>query len=179
MVVWMEIQLLNVNLSMARWHEHQQKLGSKFLVTQLLGYLTGGPQRYTGQSMEAAHKHLAIQASEWESFVADADREFREFNGEQHVHRELLELIRGFQEQCTVHPGEHVPQDPGLRRKRPDGSTSYAHLGGIYPVALYVGRLAEAAINTPGAFGVSCDASGTRTPAALKYVVTELRSRRI
>ena len=51
---------LNDNLAVSRWHESQQKFGFKFLVSQFFGYLTGGPQRYTGQPMDAAHKHLNI-----------------------------------------------------------------------------------------------------------------------
>merc|ERR1719343_1214468 len=88
MDVWMTNHALNANQSVAKWHESQQKFGFKFLVTQLLGYLTGGPQRYTGQSMEAAHKHLAISSSEWNVFTAAADRVFREFSLEQSVHHE-------------------------------------------------------------------------------------------
>merc|ERR1719343_858317 len=174
MDVWMENHLLNANQSVAKWHESQQKFGFKFLVTQLLGYLTGGPQRYTGQSMEAAHKHLGISMAEWSCFVADAERVFREFNLEHSVHKELLQIIQGFKEQCTVRPGEAAPKDPGLCRKRPDGSTAYANLGGIYPIALYADRLVEAVLCGPGALRVRWDASGTRTPAALKYLVTEL-----
>merc|ERR1719181_244854 len=165
MDAWMEDPTLNANAAVAKWHESQQKFGFKFLVTQLLGYLTGGPQRYTGQSMEAAHKHLSISIAEWNVFVADADRVFREFNLEQSVHRELLDIIKGFREQCTVRTGEAVPQDPGLCRKRPDGSTAYAHLGGIYPIALYVDRVIEAVLRGPRALRVRWDAAdGTRTP---------------
>jgi hemoglobin len=174
MDVWMENQLLNANQSVAKWHESQQKFGFKFLVTQLFGYLTGGPQRYTGQSMEAAHKHLGISAAEWNTFVADADRVFREFSLEQSVHQELLGIIEGFKEQCTVRADEAVPQDPGLCRKRPSGSTAYANLGGIYPIALYAHRLVDAVLQGPRALRVRYDTTGTRTPAALKYIVTEL-----
>merc|ERR1712186_278748 len=53
---------LNANTKVARRHESQQKFGFKFLVTQVMGYLTGGPQRYTGRPMEEAHKHLAISS---------------------------------------------------------------------------------------------------------------------
>merc|ERR1719181_99291 len=104
MDVWMENQMLNANQNVAKWHESRQKFGFKFLVTQLLGYLTGGPQRYTGQSMEASHKHLGISANEWNAFVADADRVFREFSLEQSVHQELIAIIQGFEQQCTVRP---------------------------------------------------------------------------
>jgi len=174
MDVWMGDQTLNANRSVAKWNDSNQKFGFKFLVTQLLGYLTGGPQRYTGQSMEASHKHLGISTAEWNVFVAAADRVFREFNLEQSVHRELLAIIQGFQEQCTVREGEPVPQDPGLCRKKPDGSAAYSNLGGIYPIALYTDRLVEAVLQGPRALRVRWDANGTRTAAALKYIVTEL-----
>jgi hemoglobin len=174
MDVWMGEPALNANQSVAKWHQSQQKCGFKFLVTQLLGYLTGGPQRYTGQSMEAAHKHLAISGAEWDVFVTAADRVFREFNLEQSVHQELLSMIQGFQQQCTVQPGEAVSDDPGLCRRRPVGSTPYAHLGGIYPIALYADRLVDAVLRGPRQLQIRWDANGTRTPAALKYVVTEV-----
>eukprot|EP00747_Dinoflagellata_sp_TGD_P171928 gnl/TRDRNA2_/TRDRNA2_207184_c0_seq1.p1 gnl/TRDRNA2_/TRDRNA2_207184_c0~~gnl/TRDRNA2_/TRDRNA2_207184_c0_seq1.p1 ORF type:complete len:698 (-),score=106.53 gnl/TRDRNA2_/TRDRNA2_207184_c0_seq1:40-2022(-) len=174
MDVWMENHLLNANRSVAKWHESRQKFGFKFLVTQLFGYLTGGPQRYTGRSMEYSHKHLGISIAEWNSFVADASRVFREFNLEQSVHQELLAVIQGFQSQCTVQPGEAVPDDPGLSRQRPDGEHSYAQLGGIYPIAHYVNDLVDAVLQGPLALRVRWDANGPRSPAALKYLFTEL-----
>merc|ERR1719155_229282 len=78
MDAWMEDPTLNANEAVAKWHESQQKFGFKFLVTQLLGYLTGGPQRYTGVPMDVAHKHLAITAAQWNAFVADSEHIFRE-----------------------------------------------------------------------------------------------------
>ena len=36
---------LNNNQKVARWHETAQRCGFKFLVTQLMGYLCGGPQK--------------------------------------------------------------------------------------------------------------------------------------
>merc|ERR1711881_812101 len=77
MDAWMEDPALNANAAVAKWHESQQKFGFKFLVTQLLGYLTGGPQRYTGQPMEVAHKHLAITNVQWNGFMADATHVFQ------------------------------------------------------------------------------------------------------
>lgn len=62
---WMADPTLNANAMVARWHQGQQKSGFKFLVTQILGYQTGGPQKYTG-AREAAH-------SSHRSFAASAD----------------------------------------------------------------------------------------------------------
>ena len=64
---------LNANRMGVRWHESQQKAGFKFLVTQMMGYLTGGPQRYTGRPMEEAHMHLAITPNEWTRFMEVAE----------------------------------------------------------------------------------------------------------
>merc|ERR1719261_1291375 len=96
MDVWMENQLLNANQSVAKWHESQQKFGFKFLVTQLLGYLTGGPQRYTGQSMEMAHKHLGISSDQWQSFVADAGLVFQEFGIDANTQSDLQGILASF-----------------------------------------------------------------------------------
>ena len=64
MDAWMADPTLNANDAVATWHQRAQRCGFKFLVTQVCGYLTGGPQRYTGQPMEVAHKHLGISPAE-------------------------------------------------------------------------------------------------------------------
>merc|ERR1712176_438544 len=93
MDAWMQDATLNANAAVAKWHESQQKFGFKFLVTQLLGYLTGGPQRYTGVSMEAAHKHLAITAVQWDSFIVDSGRVFQEFQLDVETQGELQAIL--------------------------------------------------------------------------------------
>merc|ERR1712151_1207366 len=93
MDAWMSDPALNANAAVAKWHESQQKCGFKFLVTQLLGYLTGGPQRYTGQPMEAAHKHLAITPEQWQYFIADASRVFQEFQLDAGTQGELHSIL--------------------------------------------------------------------------------------
>merc|ERR1719401_2948057 len=79
MDAWMSDPALNANAKVAKWHDSQQKCGFKFLVTQIMGYLTGGPQRYTGRPMDEAHKHLAITGEQWSSFMADANEVFKRF----------------------------------------------------------------------------------------------------
>jgi len=51
---WMSNTTLNANAKVAPWTQSGQRQGFKFLVTQVCGYLTGGPQRYTGQPMDHA-----------------------------------------------------------------------------------------------------------------------------
>ena len=53
MDAWMADPILNANDAVATWHQRAQRCGFKFLVTQLVCYLAGGPQRYTGRPMDA------------------------------------------------------------------------------------------------------------------------------
>ena len=52
-----------------------------------MGYLLGGPQRYTGRPMAAAHKHLDIKSAEWGQFM----NVFREVCGEFALPAEIQE----------------------------------------------------------------------------------------
>ena len=54
MDAWMADPTLNANAAVEKWHMRAQRCGFKFLVTQLMGYLCGGPQVYTGRDMGAS-----------------------------------------------------------------------------------------------------------------------------
>ena len=97
---------LNDNTKVARWHETEQRCGFKFLVTQLMGYLTGGPQRYTGRPMDVAHKHLGISRLEWAEFTAVAERVLKDAGVHHKDSKELMEIIAGFEDLCTLRDGE-------------------------------------------------------------------------
>ena len=71
-----------------------------------MGYLTGGPQRYTGRPMDVAHKHLGISRAEWAEFTAVADRVLKECGVPRGAARELLGIIAGFEDSCTLRDGE-------------------------------------------------------------------------
>mmetsp|Transcript_28210 Transcript_28210/g.58661 ORF Transcript_28210/g.58661 Transcript_28210/m.58661 type:complete len:936 (+) Transcript_28210:88-2895(+) len=175
MEAWMADPLLNANVKVARWHESQQKCGFKFLVTQIMGYLTGGPQRYTGRSMEEAHKHLVISTQEWNSFMMDAANVFQRVGMEERTQQELVSILSGFQSQCVVKPGEAVQADPGS--VKPQGARLYHRLGGVYPIAQFANRLVDlvlAGTTVHVACGSGNDPAATRHPAGLKYVFTEL-----
>jgi hemoglobin len=174
---WMADPALNANAAVAKWHESQQKFGFKFLVTQLLGYLTGGPQRYTGVPMDVAHKHLGITSSEWSCFIADATSVFEELGVDPGTQSDLQAILAGFKQQCVVQRGETVPEDPGMCRARPKGNLAYAQLGGVYPIALFADRLVEKVLQGDRVqvqWTCQNDPSGVRHPPGLKYMVTEL-----
>jgi hemoglobin len=43
--------------------------GFKYLVTEMLCWAAGGPQKYTGKDMESSHRHLRITPGEWGAFM--------------------------------------------------------------------------------------------------------------
>jgi hypothetical protein len=177
MEAWMADPVLNANAAVTTWHQSQQKFGFKFLVTQLLGYLTGGPQRYTGVPMDVAHKHLGITGAEWNSFIAVADTVFQKLGVDARTQADLQAILASFKDQCVVKSGETVPEDPGMCRARPQGNQAYAQLGGVYPIALFADRLVDKVLQSDRMqvqWNAQDDPSGERHPPGLKYMITEL-----
>ena len=114
------------------------------LVTQILGYQTGGPQKYTGRAMDEAHKHLAITPLEWRVFADIAVSTFEKASVPVAARRMLLEILAGFEHQCVLPPGEVAPPDPGAPRPHPSSlGTSYHRLGGVYPIAHFASNLVD------------------------------------
>merc|ERR1711937_313680 len=175
---WMENPALNANTKVAKWHESHQKYGFKFLVTQIMGYLTGGPQRYTGRSMAAAHKHLAITPAQWDSFMADAETILTELGVEKKTKDDLIGIIRSFQADCIVGPGETKAPHPGRPKPAPGSEgTLYYKLGGVYPIAQFVDRLVDAVLKGDKVkvdMDLVEDPNSKRHAQGLKYMVTEL-----
>ena len=62
---------LNANPLVDEAHHKVPPAGFKYLVTEMLCWAAGGPQRYTGRAMEDSHRHLAITAGEWDAFMED------------------------------------------------------------------------------------------------------------
>jgi hemoglobin len=52
-------------------HHKVAPAGFKYLVTAMLWWASGGPQRYSGRSMEDSHRHRAITLVEWQAFTDD------------------------------------------------------------------------------------------------------------
>jgi hemoglobin len=62
---------LNANPLVDEAHHRVQPAGFKYLVTEMVCWATGGPQKYTGKSMAESHQHLKITSAEWEAFLDD------------------------------------------------------------------------------------------------------------
>ena len=62
---------LNANPKVDEAHHRVSRAGFKYLVTEMVCWATGGPQRYSGRSMYDSHVHLDITEGEWQVFLAD------------------------------------------------------------------------------------------------------------
>merc|ERR1712151_4173 len=128
-----------------------------------------------GKPMDVAHKHLGITDLQWNSFMAGADKVFADFKIAPGTQQELRAILASFRQQCTLNPGEVAPADPG--NTPPSGSSLYAALGGVYPIAHFVDRLVEAVLkgdSMRAPLKMAQDPQGKRHAAGLKYMVTEL-----
>jgi hemoglobin len=62
---------LNANPRVDEAHHRIPPAGFKYLVTEMLCWAAGGPQKYTGRAMKESHQQLMITAAEWEAFLDD------------------------------------------------------------------------------------------------------------
>ncbi|MFO0969469.1 MAG: group 1 truncated hemoglobin [Gemmataceae bacterium] len=62
---------LNANPAVDEAHHKVPPAGFKYLVTEMVCWATGGPQKYTGRSMADSHRHLNITPKEWDAFMDD------------------------------------------------------------------------------------------------------------
>jgi len=70
---------LNANPAVDDAHHKFPPAGFKYLVTEMVCWATGGPQQYTGRSMEESHRHLHITPKEWEAFLDDFQQTLDKF----------------------------------------------------------------------------------------------------
>ena len=71
---------LNANALVDEAHHRVSAAGFKYYVTEMACGAAGGPQHYSGRSMDDSHRHLAItetdergEAATWFEHVSDAD----------------------------------------------------------------------------------------------------------
>jgi hemoglobin len=71
---------LNANPAVDEAHHKVPPAGFKYLVTEMVGWATGGPQKYTGRSMRDSHQHLNITPTEWDAFMDDFQQTLDKFS---------------------------------------------------------------------------------------------------
>ena len=71
---------LNANPAVNEAHHKVPPAGFKYLVTEMVGWASGGPQKYTGRPMGETHEHLNITPKEWEAFMDDLQQALDKFS---------------------------------------------------------------------------------------------------
>ena len=70
---------LNANPAVNEAHHKVPPAGFKYLVTEMVGWASGGPQKYTGRPMRDSHQHLNITPKEWHAFMDDLQQTLDKF----------------------------------------------------------------------------------------------------
>jgi hemoglobin len=95
---------LNANAQVDEAHHRVSPPGFKYLVTEMVGWATGGPQHYSGRSMGDSHRHLMITPEEWQAFLDDFQQTLDTFNVPQAEQAELVALVESTREAIVIPP---------------------------------------------------------------------------
>jgi len=93
---------LNANPRIDEAHHRVPPAGFKYLVTEMVCWATGGPQRYSGRSMPDSHKHLRITPQEWEAFLDDFQQSLNKFAVPEHEQDELKAIVASLRGDIVV-----------------------------------------------------------------------------
>jgi hemoglobin len=84
---------LNANPRVDEAHHRVPPAGFKYLVTEMVCWATGGPQKYSGRSMKDSHQQLMITAAEWEAFIHDLQQTLDKFSVPQAEQAEIKGIV--------------------------------------------------------------------------------------
>jgi hemoglobin len=85
---------LNANPRVDEAHHRVPPPGFKYLVTEMVCWATGGPQKYTGRSMYESHKDMKITGPEWDAFMDDFQQTLDKFSVPAQEQAELKAIRR-------------------------------------------------------------------------------------
>ncbi|MFO0579876.1 MAG: group 1 truncated hemoglobin [Polyangia bacterium] len=84
---------LNKNPLVDEAHHRVSRAGFKYLVTEMVCWATGGPQRYSGRAMRDSHVHLKITPDEWQAFLLDLHATLDKFSVPERERGEILAIV--------------------------------------------------------------------------------------
>ena len=93
---------LNSNPSVDEAHHRVPPAGFKYLVTEMVCWATGGPQKYTGKSMAESHKELKITGKEWEAFLDDFHQTLDKFKVPVEEQAELKAIVNSTRSDIVI-----------------------------------------------------------------------------
>src|SRR5687768_17837593 len=95
---------LNANPRVDEAHHRVSPAGFKYLVTEMVCWASGGPQRYSGRPMGDSHRHLMITPIEWDAFMDDVQQSLDKFGVPQGEQAELRAIVESTREAIVVAP---------------------------------------------------------------------------
>jgi hemoglobin len=93
---------LNANPVVDEAHHRVPPAGFKYLVTEMVCWAAGGPQKYTGKSMAESHKDLKITGKEWEAFMDDVWLTLDKFKVPSEEQAELRAIVNSTRSDIVV-----------------------------------------------------------------------------
>jgi hemoglobin len=103
---------LNTNPRVAEAHHRVLPPGSKYLVTEMLAEAAGGPQRYTGRSMEESHRDLLITSDEWDAFMGDLSQSLDQFAVPHQESSDVIALVESMRSEIVPEVAEERAAPP-------------------------------------------------------------------
>ena len=100
---------LNANPRVDEAHHRVSSAGFKYLVTEMVCWASGGPQKYSGRSMGDSHRHLLINEEEWAAFMSDVQQTLDKFEVPQEEQDELKAIVESTKESIVVKPLQEGP----------------------------------------------------------------------
>ena len=100
---------LNANPRVDEAHHRVSSAGFKYLVTEMVCWASGGPQKYSGRSMGDSHRHLMINEEEWAAFMSDVQQTLDKFEVPQEEQDELKAIVESTKESIVVKPLQERP----------------------------------------------------------------------
>jgi hemoglobin len=95
---------LNANPRVNEAHHRVPPAGFKYLVTEMVCWAAGGPQKYTGRSMYESHKEMKITAPEWEAFMDDLQQTLDKFGVPAQEQGELKAIVESTRADIVLKP---------------------------------------------------------------------------
>src|SRR5262245_20218881 len=99
---------LNANPLVDEAHHRVPPAGFKYLVTEMVCWATGGPQKYSGKSMADAHAQLKNSGDEWEAFMDDFQQTLDKFAVPAEEQAELIAIVNSTRSDIVVAPRAQV-----------------------------------------------------------------------
>jgi len=96
---------LNANPLVDEAHHRVPPAGFKYLVTEMVCWASGGPQKYTGKSMADSHANLKITSKEWEAFLDDFQQTLDKFAVPADEQAELKAIVNSTRSDIVVNSG--------------------------------------------------------------------------